>query len=66
MEPDFGYAGADDGAYLDYSTIGEGPIDVLWQQDWFSNLDLLWEVPINRRLFAGVAQMARLIYRVDA
>jgi class 3 adenylate cyclase/pimeloyl-ACP methyl ester carboxylesterase len=61
VEPAFGYARAADDAYLAYSTVGEGPLDVLWQQDWFSNIDLLWELPVYRRLFTGVAQMARLI-----
>ena len=61
MEPIFGYARAADGAYLAYSTMGEGPLDVLWQQDWFSNIDITWEEPVSRRIYTETAQMARLI-----
>src|SRR5262245_57035044 len=61
VEPTFGYARAADGAYLAYSTTGEGPLDVLWQQDWFSNVDMTWEDPVGRRLFTAISQMARLI-----
>ena len=61
MEPAFGYARASDDAYLAYSTTGEGPLDLLWQQDWFSNVDLSWENEINRQVFTGIARMARLI-----
>jgi class 3 adenylate cyclase/pimeloyl-ACP methyl ester carboxylesterase len=61
VEPTFGYARASDGAYLAYSTTGEGPLDVLWQQDWFGNIDIVWEDLTSRRRFSGIAQMARLI-----
>jgi class 3 adenylate cyclase len=61
VEPTFGYARATDGAYLAYSTTGDGPLDIAWQQDWFSNVDLIWEDPISRRVFTGVSRTARLI-----
>ena len=61
MEPTFGYARAADGVYLAYSTTGEGPLDVVWQLDWFGDIDEIWEDPSYRRAFTGIAQMARLI-----
>jgi len=61
VEPTFGYARASDGAYLAYSTTGDGPLDVVWQLDWFGDIDEIWEDPTFRRAFTGIAQIARLI-----
>jgi class 3 adenylate cyclase/pimeloyl-ACP methyl ester carboxylesterase len=61
VDPVFGYAQASDGAYLAYSTTGEGPRDLLWQQDWFSNVDLIWEDQATARLLTGISRFARLI-----
>ena len=40
-----GYALTDDGVYLCYQVIGNGPIDVLYQPDWPGNIDMEWEFP---------------------
>jgi class 3 adenylate cyclase len=61
VEPTFGYARASDGAYIAYSTMGEGPIDLVWQFDWFGNVDAIWEDRDFRALFEGMAGFARLI-----
>jgi hypothetical protein len=42
---DFGYARAEDGAYIGYRVDGEGPIDIVWQPDWPGNIDELWDTP---------------------
>ena len=55
------YAKAADGAYLAYQTVGEGPIDLVWQLDWFGNLDVIWEWPIQGRFFTRLASFSRLI-----
>ena len=41
----FGYAKTDDGIYLGYRVDGDGPIDVVVQSDWASNIDLEWMDP---------------------
>ncbi len=56
-----GYAVAADGAYIAYQTLGEGPLDLVWQFDWFGNIDAMWEVPIWRDWFRGLATFARVI-----
>jgi pimeloyl-ACP methyl ester carboxylesterase len=57
------YARARDGAYIAYQTVGEGPIDFVWQVDWFSNVAVIWEMPIFARFFTGVSRFCRLILR---
>ncbi len=59
--PQFGYARAHDGAYIAYSTIGEGPIDLVWQFDWLGNLDVIWEARDTARVSDGLAGFSRLI-----
>ena len=61
IDREFGYARAADGAYIAYVTAGDGPIDLLWQLDWFGNVDVVWEEPTFRRLFEGLASFTRLI-----
>jgi len=56
-----GYARAADGAYIAYQTVGEGPIDLAWQPDLFSNVDALWQIPKYASWFRGLASFARLI-----
>jgi class 3 adenylate cyclase len=56
-----GYAIATDGAYIAYQTLGEGPVDVVWQFDWFSNVDLIWEFADDREWLRGLASFSRLI-----
>jgi class 3 adenylate cyclase len=44
---EFGYARAEDGAYIAYATLGEGPIDLVWQFDWFGNIDMILQSGIG-------------------
>jgi len=61
VEPEFGYARAPDGAYIAYSTFGEGPPDLVWQLDWVGNVDITWDWPVARALFGGLATFSRVI-----
>jgi class 3 adenylate cyclase len=36
----FGYARPEDGAYIAYRVDGDGPLDIVLQQDWFANIDM--------------------------
>ncbi len=56
---DFGYARAEDGAYIAYATLGEGPIDLVWQFDWFGSIDMILRTsfaPLLERL-AGFSRV---------
>jgi class 3 adenylate cyclase/pimeloyl-ACP methyl ester carboxylesterase len=61
VERRFDYARAADGAYVAYVIAGDGPIDLVWQFDYFGNLDVIWEPPEFGRLFEGLASFCRLI-----
>jgi class 3 adenylate cyclase len=58
---DIRYARAPDGTYLAYAVVGDGPVDIAWQNDWFSDLDLMWEYPRFREWVSGLAAFARVI-----
>jgi hypothetical protein len=38
---DIRYAKTPDGVYIAYQTFGERPIDLVWQFDFFSDLDVM-------------------------
>jgi hypothetical protein len=42
---DIRYAKTPDGVYIAYQAFGEKPIDLVWQFDFFSDLDVMWESP---------------------
>jgi class 3 adenylate cyclase/pimeloyl-ACP methyl ester carboxylesterase len=50
-----------DGAYIAYQTIGEGPIDIVWQFEWLGNVDTMWEFEPCAAWFRGLASFSRLI-----
>ena len=55
------YAKTSDGVYIAYQTTGDGPIDLVWQLDWFGNVDMIWEERTFGGFFTAVARFARLI-----
>ena len=55
------FAKTPDGAYLAYQTTGDGPIDLVWQLDWFGNVDVIWEERTFDDLFTAMARFSRLI-----
>jgi class 3 adenylate cyclase len=55
------YARAIDGAYIAYQTVGEGPVDVVWQLDWFGNIDVIWEDPSHVEIMSSLSRFARII-----
>ena len=61
MVPETRYARAPDGAYLAYQTVGEGPIDLVWQFEWIGNVDTIWEHEPSAAWFRGLASFSRLI-----
>ncbi len=57
--PDTRYAKTDDGTYIAYQVVGEGPIDIAWLGGSYA--DLGWESPWENAWHAGLASFARLI-----
>jgi class 3 adenylate cyclase/pimeloyl-ACP methyl ester carboxylesterase len=55
------YARARDGAYIAYQTVGDGPVDIVWQLDWFGNLDVVWEDPLHSHIMSVVSRFSRVI-----
>jgi class 3 adenylate cyclase len=60
-EPDTRYVKTDDGVYIAYQTVGEGPIDIAWQFEWMGNVDVIWRSQVFAEWFGGLASFSRLI-----
>jgi class 3 adenylate cyclase len=58
---DVRYARAPDGAYIAYMTTGDGPIDIVWQPEIYSNVDVIWQLPRWAAWLRGLANISRLI-----
>jgi hypothetical protein len=59
--PDPQYVKTEDGAYIAYQVVGEGPVDIAWQFDFWGNIDVWWETALDRYWFESLARMGRLI-----
>jgi len=59
--PDPQYLKTQDGVYIAYQVMGDGPVDIAWQLGDGTNLDVWWEFPWMRRWFEGLASYGRLI-----
>ena len=59
--PDPRYVTTEDGAYIAYQVVGDGPVDVVWQLDGAGSLDVWWEDAWQRGWWNGLASFARLI-----
>ena len=58
--PETRYARSGD-VHLAYQTVGEGPLDVLMVDQWWTNVDGQWDVPPLARMLERVASFSRLI-----
>ena len=61
VSPIASYARTAEGVYLAYQTVGDGPLDVVFQPDWPGNIDMEWEFPSSRMFMEGIAAFARMI-----
>src|SRR4029077_3625730 len=59
--PETRYARAPDGCYIAYQIVGGGPIDLVWQFDFFGNVDVMWDAPDASTLLRDLASFSRLI-----
>jgi class 3 adenylate cyclase len=64
MIPETRYARATDGTHIAYQVHGDGPVDILAQRGWVSNLDHEWEEPILAGVYRRLGSIGRVI-RVD-
>ena len=60
MAPQTRYARAGD-LHIAYQIVGQGPIDVTFIDQWWSNVDSLWRVPPFARFVERLAGFARVI-----
>ena len=58
---DVRYVQVPDGTYIAYLTVGDGPIDIVWQPEKNSNVDIVWQIPNWSAWFLGLAGFSRLI-----
>jgi class 3 adenylate cyclase len=61
MEPTTRYAVTDDGVYIAYQTIGDGPVDIVFVHAFLSHLEIFWELPSYARFMTLLAEHARVI-----
>jgi class 3 adenylate cyclase len=61
VNPETGYAKTDDGVYIAYQTLGDGPVDIVWQFEWIGNVDTIWGFRPYAEWFRGLASFSRLI-----
>jgi class 3 adenylate cyclase len=59
--PETRYAKALDGTHLAYKVLGEGRLDLVYLQPWFSHLEYIWEEPRYERFLRTFASFSRLI-----
>lgn len=60
MVPETRYVRSGD-AHIAYSTVGDGPVDLLFVPSWISHLEIMWEEPRVARLLERLASFSRLI-----
>lgn len=49
------------GLSIAYQVLGDGPIDLIWEPPWISNIELYWEEPAASRFLRRLASFSRLI-----
>jgi class 3 adenylate cyclase len=59
--PDSRYVKTEDGAYIAYQVVGDGPVDIAWQLGHLGDIDLVWGLPWESTWFEGLASFARVI-----
>lgn len=59
--PETQYARTADGAHIAYQVVGEGPVDVVFCNEGFLHLELVWEMPRYARVLERMATFGRLV-----
>ena len=48
--------------HIAYTTLGEGPVDILYVPTWMSVYELFWEEPRILAFFQRIAEFSRVIF----
>ncbi len=59
--PETHYAKAPDGTSIAFQVVGSGPIDLVFSNGIWSNVELMWEQPLLARFLDRLASFSRLI-----
>jgi hypothetical protein len=60
VTPETQYARAGD-AHIAYQVLGDGPIDIVLADQWFSHMEAQWDVPPMAQFRERLASFSRLI-----
>ena len=59
--PETRYAKAPDGTSIAFQVVGSGPIDLVFSNGIWSNVELMWELPMWAHFLERLASFSRLI-----
>ncbi|MBA2296540.1 MAG: adenylate/guanylate cyclase domain-containing protein [Actinobacteria bacterium] len=59
--PETRYATCEDGVSIAYQTIGDGPVDLVFELENHGNVEIMWELEALADLFARLSSFSRLI-----
>jgi len=60
MTPVTRYARSGD-IHIAYQAIGDGPLDLVYVDQWFSNVDAMWDFPPLARVLTQLSSFSRLL-----
>jgi class 3 adenylate cyclase len=60
MAPAVRYAASGD-LSIAYQVVGDGPVDLVWVPGFVSHVEILWELPLWRRLLDRLSSFARVV-----
>ena len=60
-DPEPRYVMTEDGVYIAYQVVGEGPVDISLEHAWLGGLELMWEDPYIAAAYDALASFSRLI-----
>lgn len=50
-----------DGRHIAYQVVGGGPLDLVFVHQWFTNIEVLWDVPLLAGFVEELASFARVL-----
>jgi pimeloyl-ACP methyl ester carboxylesterase len=59
--PEARYATTEDGVSLAFQTVGDGPVDLVFELEGWGNVEVMWELPQLAELFERLSQFSRLV-----
>jgi class 3 adenylate cyclase len=59
--PETRYARVDEGSYVAYQIVGDGPIDLVYTAGWFGHVEAQWDYPAAARFLERLSSFSRLI-----